>query len=515
MRTATLFNFLVESSLIGGWMIALLLALRPLIRRGAGSRVVWLLWALVALRLLVPLALPNPLMNWIRPTLSLDTGIRPMADQVRTRMDDAARELSFAFSGRGTVLGTLLWRVAGATGNGRLAFAGMIVYLVGVVLCGAWMAAQNVRFFRRMRSGDAGTVGDAACAAPVRRVRGLRGSCTYGLLHPSIAVPEDASGDNSALMLLRERAHLAGRDTVWCVVRDLCCAVHWFNPLVWLAACVSRVDCELACDERVLAPLDPERREAYARALIHAPDSRRATPSVAVCATLMTMRRGPLTVRIRQALHGKPAGAGAIAAVALAAAVAVMLMFGTAEESSIKNIPALPSEPFHAGALADEQAAEAAARAFLALPGVNSPELTSAPYVTEQAEGWQVEFLTEAGASVIVQLTERGAVTGYYNGTIALDRLRPLAFPITDETREGELWRAYLRDFLRLVAPEALADCDGVYIVDSARLDGERFLYAYLTCQDTPLWHVILQVSPFSCLLAFQSERAAPSLDAP
>lgn len=131
MRTATLFNFLVESSLIGGLLIVLLLALRPVIRRGAGSRAVWLLWALVALRLLVPLALPNPLMNWIRPTLSIDAGIRPMADQVRTRVDDAAKELYSAFSGRGAALGTLLWRVAGATGNGRLAFAGMIVYLAG------------------------------------------------------------------------------------------------------------------------------------------------------------------------------------------------------------------------------------------------------------------------------------------------------------------------------------------------------------------------------------------------
>lgn len=187
MRTATLFNFLVESSLIGGMLIALLLALRPLIRRGAGSRVVWLLWALVALRLLVPLALPNPLMNWLRPTLSLDTGIRPMADQVRTRMDDAARELSAAFSGRGSPLETLLWRVAGATGDGRLAFAGMIVYLAGVVLCGAWMVARNACFFRRMRANDAGTVADTACAAPVHRVRGARGSCVYGLVRPSIA----------------------------------------------------------------------------------------------------------------------------------------------------------------------------------------------------------------------------------------------------------------------------------------------------------------------------------------
>ena len=116
MRTATLFNFLVESTLIGSVMILVLLALRPLVRRCTGSRLMMVAWVLVALRLLLPLALPNPAMNALKPTLSQDAGIRPMADQVRTRVEDAARSLYWK-SGVPPVRCRAAWPTPPATGS--------------------------------------------------------------------------------------------------------------------------------------------------------------------------------------------------------------------------------------------------------------------------------------------------------------------------------------------------------------------------------------------------------------
>ena len=48
MRTATVFNFLVEATLIGSALIALTLVLRAPARRKVGCRLLMLLWALIA-----------------------------------------------------------------------------------------------------------------------------------------------------------------------------------------------------------------------------------------------------------------------------------------------------------------------------------------------------------------------------------------------------------------------------------------------------------------------------------
>lgn len=133
MRTATVFNFLVEATLIGSALIVLTLVLRAPARRRVGCRLLMLLWALAALRLLLPIALPNPVMNWIKPFYSQDAGIRPMADQVRVRVGDAAHDLYYKVLGDApaTPLRSLVWRVVYATRNGRLSRLALTVYLTG------------------------------------------------------------------------------------------------------------------------------------------------------------------------------------------------------------------------------------------------------------------------------------------------------------------------------------------------------------------------------------------------
>ena len=55
MRSVTFFNFLLEATLVGSVLIALMLPVRVLLRRKTGSVVVYAAWLLVALRLLLPL----------------------------------------------------------------------------------------------------------------------------------------------------------------------------------------------------------------------------------------------------------------------------------------------------------------------------------------------------------------------------------------------------------------------------------------------------------------------------
>ncbi len=57
-------------------------------------------------------------------------------------------------------------------------------------------------------------------------------------------------------VLTHEFTHYRHGDHLWSMLRCLALAVHWWNPLVWLAAELSRRDAELACDEGALKSPD-------------------------------------------------------------------------------------------------------------------------------------------------------------------------------------------------------------------------------------------------------------------
>ena len=78
---------------------------------------------------------------------------------------------------------------------------------------------------------------------------------TVGLLRSTILLPEEAVSwprDTLRAALLHEAAHARRHDVLATGVARVACALHWFNPLVWIAASWLRRDGELACDEAVL-----------------------------------------------------------------------------------------------------------------------------------------------------------------------------------------------------------------------------------------------------------------------
>jgi beta-lactamase regulating signal transducer with metallopeptidase domain len=77
-----------------------------------------------------------------------------------------------------------------------------------------------------------------------------------------------ADGEALAHVLAHEETHYHHKDHIWSLLRCICLVVHWYNPLVWLAAALSRRDSELACDEGAIRRLGEEQRAAYGRTLI-------------------------------------------------------------------------------------------------------------------------------------------------------------------------------------------------------------------------------------------------------
>ena len=78
---------------------------------------------------------------------------------------------------------------------------------------------------------------------------------TWGIIRPQVLIPADAenwSTDQQRSVLLHELAHVQRWDWLTQTVFHMCCAIYWFNPLVWVADCRMRLERERACDDHVL-----------------------------------------------------------------------------------------------------------------------------------------------------------------------------------------------------------------------------------------------------------------------
>ena len=124
--------------------------------------------------------------------------------------------------------------------------------------------------------------------------------CIFGLFRPAVYLTPDAAKDEQvrAHVLAHELTHYRHGDHIWSVLRSVCLVLHWYNPLVWAAAKVSRADAELACDEGALARLGEDHRGDYGRTLIGLTCSAPISDFL-LTATTMTGSAGSIRERIR------------------------------------------------------------------------------------------------------------------------------------------------------------------------------------------------------------------------
>lgn len=154
----------------------------------------------------------------------------------------------------------------------------------------------------------------------------------FGVVKPNIYLPMHMDEGTAAYVIAHERAHLARRDHWWKVLGYLVLALHWFNPLVWVAYILFCRDIELACDEKVVKGLDGAARADYSQALLSC-----AAPKRAVAACPLAFGEGNIKTRVKSALHYKKP-AFWVAAAAVLAVVIVAVCFLTNPRSERGNL---------------------------------------------------------------------------------------------------------------------------------------------------------------------------------
>ena len=90
-----------------------------------------------------------------------------------------------------------------------------------------------------------------------------------GFIRPQINLPMGMPKNTRRHILAHEQTHLEKRDHWFKMIGYIALAIHWFNPLVWVAYILLCKDIEMACDERVVQFMELEERKSYSAALIN------------------------------------------------------------------------------------------------------------------------------------------------------------------------------------------------------------------------------------------------------
>ncbi len=453
MRSAPFYNYLLETALLGSIMILLMLPVRRFFRNKLGSRAVYFIWLLVALRLLLPFSLPNPAMNELRPTRSTNVAVRPIADQFRIRFTDAASDIarSGMIGGRQSAAGGFFSELSAMNFNGVLGKRLLLGYGLGAAGVLVYMAFRNAAFRGRLKRdrvgrlcGEALEAYKAVCETyrvkpiPVYLTDPLPSACLVGAIRPFIALPLHIKKEELQTVLAHEICHYKARDGLFALLRNLCCAVHWYNPLVWLGARLCRIDCELACDDRVTRKMDDSQKMTYANTLLVAA-SRKQRNALTVVATGMTMKGRHLKKRLAAIVQSKTVRKSVVAAVTCAFTAVLALSFATSEtseaqvQSITKAVDAFSTYVANAPRtqIADEAAARAYANAFLESTYVQCADAADAAITFENGE-WTVAAHAPAPEGDPLLRFDGEGVVSFYNHTFSIGETKPSENPYND-----------------------------------------------------------------------------------
>ena len=199
-----------------------------------------------------------------------------------------------------------------------------VVWYVGMAAVAAYFLVTNIVFYVKLRKARKLIAADASCR--VYSVGGLASSCLFmGSIYVSPEIAEDP--EKLRYVLAHECAHRRHGDAVFALLRSAALVVHWYNPLVWAAAFLSRRDSELFADAGALRILGENEYERYGRALIELSTGARVYAPVACTATMMAGSKGELKARIGSIASRKKMGIAVLLAVVVLSLAAAGFAF--------------------------------------------------------------------------------------------------------------------------------------------------------------------------------------------
>ena len=275
-----LLNNLMQIGLTVSLAALVPLILRRLMKKRYPARMVCVVWAILALRLLIPVQLTLP---------QAPVQVMPRTSYVVQSDQTAFRQAGLPVTQTptrwvtGTQAETLSAADTGTVKTVDITDILLTLWLAGVIACVLW---QGIGYYRLIRSlkgksrsverADLHTILQEQCAdlvidreIPLRVSAAADCPMLAGFIHPTLYLPDERISRTDAVFIFRHELTHYKHGDLWLKLLLLAArCLHWFNPLVHLIARFAQEDIEAACDDAVVRGHDGAYRRAYGETIL-------------------------------------------------------------------------------------------------------------------------------------------------------------------------------------------------------------------------------------------------------
>ncbi|HIY13559.1 MAG TPA: M56 family metallopeptidase [Candidatus Agathobaculum merdipullorum] len=299
-----LLNNLTQIGLTVSAVALVLFLLRKALKKRYPARAMCLVWAVLALRLLIPvqLTLPDPPVQVTpRTTYLTQTNFTPeRLEQAGLPVLEQEGEITtrrWVTDEQAQTLQTFDEQAWTAIDMGRVL---LVLWGTGALLFAGWQMYRYLAFHHVLEKSSHPAQRDALltvfeeqkCVLGITRDIPLRvtqaADCPMlaGFIKPALYLPDEALSEQDAAFIFRHELTHYKRGDLWLKLALVAArAVHWFNPLVHLMARFAQEDIELACDDAVVRGMDVDARRAYGETILRSVEAQVKKRALVSCFT--------------------------------------------------------------------------------------------------------------------------------------------------------------------------------------------------------------------------------------
>lgn len=246
---------LLRINLVTSIVILIILGARLILKR-APKVFSYALWAIVLIRLLIPVSIQSPIsvvpnttaasgavINSALPEIEFET-LSDLEQNYYESQNTSSEDVQVYVS---RTMEPIVY----------LSFA----WLVGVAVMVLYSGISYLKIRRMVR-----------IAVPLREniwiADDIKSPFVIGFIKPKIYLPNNLGEQEQEYIILHEQHHIRRFDHVIKALAFLALTIHWFNPLVWIAFVLACKDMEMSCDEAVIRKLGEEVRADYSASLL-------------------------------------------------------------------------------------------------------------------------------------------------------------------------------------------------------------------------------------------------------
>jgi len=314
----TLLPQILNMSLTASIVIILVLAARLLLKK-APKIFSYALWAVVLFRLLCPVSFSSrfSLIGRIQPqAITAKGGAFSSVSYIPADIVHAeSPRVDLPVPGISEVLNDSLPHGPEQLAADPLEFpaaAATVLWLIGIGAMLLYSAVSLIRLRGRL-------TGAVRLRDNIYLADHIATPFVIGVWRPKIYLPSTLTKEEQGYVILHEQTHIRRLDHLVKMLAFLALAVHWFNPLVWLAFVIAVKDMEMSCDERVLKLMGDDIRSAYGASLLSQATGRRL-----INGSPLAFGEGNIKERIKNVMNFKKPAAWVVAvSVLLVAALSI------------------------------------------------------------------------------------------------------------------------------------------------------------------------------------------------